>query len=186
MCYTIHKVWLRVPQQIALNLSGDGTSIAPDPCPHPSKCSKLTLWINRLSCIFTMVEETLPNKPSQMLKIDSKLRIFMRYLNHGWRIFFKSSSLICSKLTVELRFFIDIFTAAEENFQIHLSQVLKIDSWINTFSIDIFSMVEENLQIKPSEMLKTDSKLRIFRWYLHHGWSFSNPALPYAQNWLLD
>ena len=113
-----------------------------------------------------MVEETLPNKPSQMLKIDSKLRIFMRCQNHGWRIFFKSRSLICSKLTVELRFFFDIFTAAKENFQIHISQVLKIDSWINTFSTDIFTMVEENLPIKPSQMLKNDSKLRIFMWYL--------------------
>ena len=128
MCYTIHKVWLRVPQHIALNLSGDGTSIAPDPCPHPSKCSKLTLWINRLSCIFNMVEENLPIKPSKMLKTDSKHRIFMWYLHHGWRNFFKSNSLICSTLTLELRFFIDISTVAEENFQIQLSHMLKIDS----------------------------------------------------------
>ena len=105
-----------------------------------------------------MVEETLPIKPSQMLKIDSDLRIFIWYLHHGWRNFFKSSSLICSKLTLKSRFFIDIFTVAEENFQIQLSQVLKIDSWIN-----------------------------IFNWYLNHNWiNFTNSALPKAQSWLLD
>ena len=46
------------------------------------------VWINRLSCIFTMVEETLPIKPSKMLKTDSKLRVFMWYLHHVWNILF--------------------------------------------------------------------------------------------------
>ena len=58
------------PQEIALNLGDNGTSIVTDPL----QCSKLTLWI------FTMVEENLPIRSSQKLKIE--------YLNHDFHVIF--------------------------------------------------------------------------------------------------